>query len=422
MTNSQFKAAAVAVNITPDLDAYEIHLHGYGARGSKKAEGVHDALYGKVLALEYGDTIAVLITMDILQIDGLLLDAVVERAAITGLDRQSVVMCASHTHSAPAALQKRTRNMPSRLNWYQADYFEFCVNELANGIREAVSKLQPAHYAVRKTDVGTLVRNRRVPSYNYDTRAFSAPVENGEVIDNEMIVLQFESRQNEVIATLVNLAAHGTVLGSDNLLVSADWAGYMQNAIEANQGGICLYCNGAEGNVAPDCGAGELGFAEAEYFGSAISSRVAELTSNMVFKDAGHLAIYSKQVDLPDYQVPDESPFLQAGLGREFVDNFVRETYPRQIQQTLLRLDDIVMLTIPGEMFTELGIEFKTRAKQQGIGTPLILGLANDSIGYMLSSDQYAMEGYETGMCVYGAELGVGLVNEGLENLQRLFP
>ena len=44
MSNKLFKAAAVAVDITPDLNAYELRLHGYGARGSKTAEGVHDPL------------------------------------------------------------------------------------------------------------------------------------------------------------------------------------------------------------------------------------------------------------------------------------------------------------------------------------------------------------------------------------------
>lgn len=421
MSDNQFKAAAVAIDITPDLHAYGIRLHGYSARGSKMAEGVHDPLYGKILVMALGETIAVIITMDILQIDALLLDAVVARAAIPGVTRESVSVCASHTHSAPAALQKRSQNMTAGLKWYQASYYEYCVDELAKGLREAISKLQPAQYAMRKTNVGALVRNRRVPSYDYDTRAFSAPIENNVAVDDEMIVLQFVTNENDVFATLVNLAAHGTVLGADNMLISADWAGYMQKSVAEIHGGICMYSNGAEGNIAPDCGAGNLSFAEAETFGLAISSRVTELTGNMLFKTPENLGIYSKQVDLPDYQIPDQSPFLQAGLGREFVENFVHETYPKQIQQTLIRLDDVAMLTIPGEMFTELSIDFKNKAKEKGVGTPLILGLANDSIGYMLSTDEYSREGYETGMCLYGPELGVGLINEGLENLNQLF-
>jgi hypothetical protein len=422
MSNKLFKAAAVAVDITPDLDSYDIRLHGYGARGSKMAEGIHDPLFGKILVLEQGDALAVIITLDNLQIDGLLLDAVAARADIPGITVESLAVCASHTHSAPAALQKRNQNMTSGLRWYQPSYYEFCVDELARGLNEAVSKLQPARYAMRKTHVGTLVRNRRVPSYDYDTRGFSAPVETDVAVDDEMIVLQFATDKDELIATLVNLAAHGTVLGADNMLISADWAGYMQASIEESCGGVCMYANGAEGNLAPDCGAGPLGFAEAEGFGRAVASRVLELVVDTDFRRPATLGIYAAQVDLPDYQIPNESPFLQAGLGRDFVENFVHETYPRQIQQSLLRLDDVAMLTIPGEMFTELSIDFKQRAREKGIGTPLVLGLANDSIGYMVTADEYGKEGYETGMCLYGPELGVALVNEGLNNLGQLFP
>jgi neutral ceramidase len=422
MPDNQFMVAAAEVNITPDLDAYDVHLHGYGARGSKVAEGVHDPLYGKILVMQQGDTTAVLLTLDILQIDGLLLEAVVEQVGLRQITADSLVICASHTHSAPAALQKRSRNMMKRLNWYHPDYYEYCVNGLAKGIHEALLHLQPACYGVASTNLHGLVRNRRVASYNYDTRAFSGPLEADAVVDNELVVLQFASPEGEPIATLVNLAAHGTVLGADNLMVSADWAGYMQKAIEASLGGVCLYSNGAEGNLAPDCGDGKLGFAEAEAFGMTISAKVIEAAAGLALKEPGHLGVYSTIVQLPDYDIPSQSPFLQAGLDREFVENFVRESYPTRIRQTLLRLDDIAMLTIPGEMFTEHSIEFKSRAKAEGIGTPLILGLANDSIGYMLPAEQYTKEGYETGMCVYGPGLGADLINEGLSNLQKLFP
>ncbi len=421
MSNELFKAAAVAVDITPDLNAYELRLHGYGARGSKTAEGVHDPLYGKILVLEQAETIAVIITMDILQIDGLLLDAIVERADVGGITRESLAVCASHTHSAPAALQKRSQNMTAGWKCYQEEYYEHCVSELAEGLRRATSQLQPARYAMQKTNIGSLVRNRRVPSYDYGTRGFTAPIERDMPVDDEMIVLQFVTDEEDVIATLVNLAAHGTVMGSDNMLVSADWAGYMQESVAATLGGVCMYSNGAEGNLAPDCGAGPLSFAEAETFGLAISSRVTELKPNMVYHYPEQLGIFSKQVDLPAYQIPDGCPFLLSRRGREFVESYVHETYPGQIQQTLIRLDDVAMLTIPGEMFAELSIDFKLKAREKGISTPLILGLGNDSIGYMLTPDEYPREGYETGMCLYGPQVGVDLIDEGLANLDQLF-
>ncbi len=421
MSNNIFMAAAVTVDITPDLKAYDLRLHGYGARRSKVATGVHDPLHGKILVMQEDETTAVIITMDILQIDGLLLDAIVEKAAIPGLTRDSIAVCASHTHSAPAALQKRSQNMTAGWRCYEAPYYEHCVNELAKGLTQAISELQPALCSTQKTNLGNLIRNRRVPSYDYDTRAFSAPIEKEMPVDDEMIMLQVADEQNDIIATLVNLAAHGTVLGSDNMLISADWAGYMQQSIENTLGGTCLYSNGAEGNLAPDCGAGVLGFAEAEAFGLLISSRVIDLTSKSKFRKPGNLGIYSKMVELPEYRIHETNPFLRSKRGREFVEHYVHETYPGQIQQTLIRLDDVAMLTIPGEMFTELGMRFKNQASDMGVGTSMILGLANDSIGYMLPADEYPKEGYETGMCLYGPELGSVLINEGLKNLKQLF-
>ncbi|MDK1024997.1 MAG: hypothetical protein QGD92_12290 [Gammaproteobacteria bacterium] len=39
----------------------------------------------------------------------------------------------------------------------------------------------------------------------------------------------------------------------------------------------------------------------------------------------------------------------------------------------------------------------------------------------MPSADEYFNDGYETGMSVYCLELGADLINEGLENPDKLF-
>lgn len=418
MTDDQFMAGAASVDITPDLNAYDIHLHGYGARGVKIAEGVHDPLHGKVLALQQGGKRAVIITIDNLQFDGLLVEAVAARAATPGITSEAIAMCASHTHSAPAALQKQTQDIPSRrMSWYQPNYYDYCVDQLAQGINDAFDRLQPARCWTGKARLGAMIRNRRVPSYDYGTRGFSGPVEKDVPVDDEMVAIQIVGESNDVIATLVNIAAHATIMGADNMLVSADWPGVMQREIEASHGGVCLYSNGAEGNVAPDCGPGPLGFDDVESFGRAIASRADDLLKAATYRAPGAFDVCSTMIDLPDYQIAEQSPYLQAGLDRDFVDTVIHAIYPRRVQQTVIRLDEAAMLTIPGEMFTELSLDFKARARQMGIATPVILGLGNGSIGYMPSPDQYAKPGYETGMCLYGPGLGTSLIDAGLKNL-----
>jgi hypothetical protein len=51
---------------------------------------------------------------------------------------------------------------------------------------------------------------------------------------------------------LVNFACHGTVLGPDNLLVSADWIGAMRSRVEADLGILTLFLQGAAANLNPD--------------------------------------------------------------------------------------------------------------------------------------------------------------------------
>ena len=95
--------------------------------------------------------------------------------------------------------------------------------------------------------------------------------------------------------------------------------------------------------------------------------------------------------------------------------------YPTRTQMCALRLGDVGAVSVPGEMLTELSLEFKARARAAGIPRPLLLGLANDSIGYIPSESEYARGGYEPGMCLYGAALGSQLLDAAIPLLRGLF-
>lgn len=421
MTNEQFRAAAQAVDITPDLSRYEVQLHGYGARGSKHAEGVHDPIYAKILVMEYGASKAAIITMDILHIDATLRKDVVSRAAIEGLTNETLVVTASHSHSAPAALEPRMQTLNSRFNWFVEEYYEKCVSSMVAALKQADARLAPARYASGRMNAVGAMRNRRVPGYSYDTRAFTTPVEAGEVVDDELLVLHFVGEDDRAIATIVNLAGHGTILGSDNLLVSGDWPGAMQCGVEQQLGGVCLYANGAEGNVAPDCGGGVLGFKDVDDFGERIASHVTDLVKEMTPAKPQFLTTHSTIIDLPPFHLNPESPYLRGRLSQEEALQLIGKRYPSQIQMTAIRLDDVGMVTIPGEMLTELSVDFKQRANAMDIRMPLLLGLANDSIAYIPSAQEYAKGGYEAGMCFYGPTLGTELIDHALAELAALF-
>lgn len=419
---SEIRAGVAQVDITPDPVRERLALHGYGARRGRRLEGVHDSIAAKVLVLEQAGRRAAILALDILQIDLEFVRLVVGEAGVSGLDETSVVMTASHTHSAPIGLEPRSKNNVRPLRFHDATYCERIVERVAGALRKASQALVPVRFAHATVEVPGMVRNRRVPAYDYGPRTFAAPEAPGEVIDRELVVLHFTDASGHTLATLVNLAAHATVLGPRNMLVSADWPGAVQRAVEATLGGTCLYTNGAQGNVAPGTGKDEADFPELEAYGDALAARVVRAVESMRPTSPGTFGVTSEVVELPPVTIQSENPLLKLGLIRRAAEGIVGRYYPRTTRMTALRIDDVGLAAIPGELFTELGLAWKARARKAGIGRPVLLGLANDAIGYVPPREAFGTTGgYEVSMCFYGPALGELIVDRALAQVGSLF-
>ncbi|TLN14925.1 hypothetical protein FDZ71_07590, partial [bacterium] len=96
---SQIKAGVASVNITPP---WGLELSGYGFG---KIRGVLDELYAQSLFLDNGEEEVIIITTDLIGLNRECVNNV--REAIkseTGVQRDHVLLCSSHTHSGPATM------------------------------------------------------------------------------------------------------------------------------------------------------------------------------------------------------------------------------------------------------------------------------------------------------------------------------
>ena len=64
-----------------------------------------------------------------------------------------------------------------------------------------------------------------------------------------MSVIQAVTPANKTICTLVNYAVHPEVLGNRVGLVSPDLVGPLCDKLEADQGGMAMFMNGAQGGM-----------------------------------------------------------------------------------------------------------------------------------------------------------------------------
>jgi hypothetical protein len=92
----------------------------------------------------------------------------------------------------------------------------------------------------------------------------------------------------------------------------------------------------------------------------------------------------------------------------------------RETWLQVIRIGDVVIVGIPAELFTQLGVDIKKRSPFRNT---YIAELANDWIGYIPNREAYQLGGYQvwTGYHSY-AEVGTGerMVDEAVEMIKQL--
>jgi len=94
---------------------------------------------------------------------------------------------------------------------------------------------------------------------------------------------------------------------------------------------------------------------------------------------------------------------------------------PRQARLQVIRLGDLALVGVPGEMFARLGLELRRRSPFRHT---CIIGLANEQIGYIPDRKAYADGGYQTWAGWHSMlEVGTGetMVDQAVAMLEELY-
>ena len=309
------EAGAARIEITPPVGH---PMWGYGARHDQPSTGVRDPLYARALVLAAGEARIAIVSLD--------LGRAPHRAGMEAIRQRTrdqakvehLFVVASHTHNGPV-IELDT--------WPKGDkpYTRQLEDRIVQVITEAAGKLQPARLGFRTIEVG-LNRNR------HSKRKENPPR------DKDLIVVRLESVKGQPLAHLVNFAAHPTMIDAKSHEISADFPGVLARVVEKEAGGVCLFLQGAAGDMStnptpgnggPDRFGEELGrlvLAQNEK----IRCTTAEVSS---LKAREHDFTFGKRVDLGN-------PLIRAAYSRAFfpelVDFYERE-YRKGIRPHLLQ-------------------------------------------------------------------------------------
>jgi hypothetical protein len=400
---SPVKAGVARVNLTPPLEM-KVALGGYGARMSKPALGVHDAVWAKALVVAKGERKFALVTADVLGFPPQFKAAVIQRLAAEGWTADTVLLLPSHTHTSfdlMALHPGNTFGIPQMGVFHKA-LFEHAATKLAGVIRDAGGKLLPVVAGSTTVSVADRNRNRRRGGATHDT---------------ELTVTRVDTRDGHPLAVLVNWTAHPTFMDEQDMLFSGDWPGHLQRTIEAliGQGAMAMFYNGAEGDQSPTPPAeGASNWERAERYGREMGIQAWRTWEKTMPHEIKAFGYHTETILLPRRQWhPDfmKTGGAEYGLSEPMMGKVVEQLVPAQTHSIGFRMGDLVILGVPGEMAAQLGMEAKAKARQTiGAGSVTIGGLADEWISYILSAEEYRKGGYEASVSLYGETLGSAMV------------
>ena len=445
-----------------DLDGNQtftpVYMAGYGGMGANNhAHGVLDDTYARVLVLQKGELRIGIASLDAV---GVLNEDVIQirtaaRAAGAALDH--LIVTSDHIHSGPDTMGLWGRSMTS--SGRDPNYIRYIAGRTAEALAEAAAGLAPARIMAGISHTEGLTRDSRKPI----------------VIDDRVTALRFEKTSDGApIAAVLHWSNHPEALGGGNRMISADQVGNMMAVLEAGvPGAVGIYWQGmvgglltpldmpiedAQGNVLPADSiemADRIGELAAGAALDALSSAEdATGDGRLAFRRRFFLApMTNLEFTLAAaYGLFNARAYDAEGNQRDPMDFLSYDPHMRT-EITVLDFGLVQLVTVPGELFPESGItdadgEWLYEDPQDPgadfYGTPclppiwsqmrdtqykLVLGLANDELGYIVPKCQFdgmkpytygEDEGpYEEVMCV-GSEMEPTLLGVIAEELQAL--
>ncbi|OHB79604.1 MAG: hypothetical protein A2W31_12970 [Planctomycetes bacterium RBG_16_64_10] len=410
-----------AVNLPAD-DAMVIA----GGIGPGKAQGQEGQLRATAVVLAKGATTAAIVSCDVLMLTRDLLDPLTtEIEGACGIPAAHVMIHSTHTHHAPSTM---------RVHAYDRDA-TFCrevQQAVVQAVREANARLTEATFSFQHAKETTVGQNSRLLLADgtiYWVGPRDDAVRPTGPFDPDLPVLAFRSAVGKNLAVIFGHSTH-TIGGLTPGVRSPAFYGMAAQRMEQDLGGTFCFLEGASGST-------HRLDVEAKEAAQRIEAAVRAALAQAPVQEHPQLAVIKRpftfRVRTFDEQAEEQAVTAyctkRIGAGAEGVIDVFRqmrkELAAQQGQERTtwiqtIRIGDVVIVGVPAEFFTSLGVELKHRSP---FAHTFIAELSNDWIGYLPDRAAHQLGGYQvwTGFHSY-AEPGTGerVVDAAMEMLEEL--
>ncbi|MGI5831899.1 MAG: neutral/alkaline non-lysosomal ceramidase N-terminal domain-containing protein [Thermoguttaceae bacterium] len=444
---AQLYTGAAAVDITPPIG---FRLRGYF--DERISTGVHDPIYFKALALQQGEKTAILLVSDTCSIPTSSTNPIRDEIAQkTGVPRESIIICATHSHTGPlfnGPLRKylHTRAMAQNNGvdpCEPLDYEHFFIERGVEAIQKALENLRPSVLDEGQKELFGISFNRRFIMKDGSVRfnpGFDNPdkVRPAAGIDPMLTFLLFSDAETETpISSFTNFALHLDT--TEGTLISGDYPYYLSAALQSRFGEdfVSVFGIGTAGDINHFDFAGGSEPRQAAEIGTILGLEAF----SMIFhhgldRVTPSLDTHAEILEWPKQKFTDEElekaesllhlavapegeglPFLDRARAEKIVNCSLHPDLLRLDVQAIRLSDDLAIVSLPGEIFVDLGDAIR---KNSPFKRTIVLELAQGDYLYVPTLKAFEEGSYETINTILAPGGGEALVDKALEVLRKL--
>jgi hypothetical protein len=337
----------------------------------------------------------------------------VEISQSVGIQVESIMLHSTHTHSGPAAAFLRGCG---RIDQRYVDWLQTKIRQVGIDAFSDMAEVAGVYW-------------NEMP---IDGISFNRVYGDSGPIDPNVRTLVI-NRINASPIMIVNYACHPVANGANDM-VSADYPGYVMKAIEEN-GIDPLYVTGFCGDIDPPV---QRDYRTMENHGERIARVALESINSSVEIEYDSLDFGIRLINLP-YEIPSQDDLLTrlddalSCLEEDPSDmvalvtiSWVKDallnlhesdmkTHAKTYIQAL-KIGDLYIIGIPGEVFTQFGLDLRQR--NPGIRL-MTANTSNAPIGYIPTADEFDRQGYAShaaahiyGACIFHKGFGEEITEE----------
>ena len=375
-----------------------------GFNHNRPAKDVHDRLWTRAIAFRNNGVTVVLVTIDSI---GIFIEEFirVRKSLDPSLDIDHVMFSSKHIHEVPDTMG--IWSYPLLVFSKDKKYMKLVNRANKEAIEEAVRNLEPADMicAQMMLDPKGFVRDSREPI----------------VFDKRLSCARFVKHgTDETIATFVCWGNHPETLDSDNPSITADFCHYLREGIEKGVGdpngvegfgGTCLYFQGLVGGLMTQLHLEVPHRNGVDRFKEASFEKAQALGENLAIECANLLRSDAAWVnESPKVAVAAKTIYarMSGPLSWGITLGLIHPGWywgKARTEVNVIRIGDVEILTVPGELYPEIAVggveapegrdfpidpvEVPPLYSRMTGKMNLMIGLANDEIGYMIPKSQW---------------------------------